>query len=79
MSSVKKILYCVLFVCFVVGISNNVYADLAVPRTIINYSPLYYIAIAIVIAVVVGISILILKKIYKSNQLDTEENRKGEE
>lgn len=43
------------------------------------FHPLYYIAIFLVITIIVGISILILRKIYKSSQLDKdEENEKGE-
>jgi hypothetical protein len=79
---VKKILYSILIISFIsiILIKNVVYADIiAGPLEIINYSPLYYIAIIVVIAIVVGISILILKNIYKNNQLEKEKNEKGEE
>lgn len=81
MKSVKKLLYSILAISFfnIVLIKNFVYADLVVaPKEIINYSPLYYIAIIVVIAIVVGISILILRKIYKNNQLE-KENEEGVE
>lgn len=81
MKSVKKLLYSILAISFVsiILIKNVVYADLVVgPQEIINYSPLYYIAIIVVIAIVVGISILILRKIYKNDQLEKENNEKIE-
>ena len=81
MKSIKKILYSILVISFfnIVLIKNFVYADIiSYPRKIIKYSPLYYIAIIVIIAIVVGISILILRKIYKSNQLEkNEEDEKG--
>ena len=83
MRSIKKILFSILavFILNIVLIKNFVYADLITDSTeIISYSPLYYIAIIVVIAIVVGISIFILRKIYKSNQLQKdEENVKGDE
>ncbi len=83
MRGIKKVLFRIwaIFLLNIVLIKNFVYADLiAVPTEIIRYSPLYYIAIIVVIAIVVGISIFILRKIYKSNQLqEDEENEKGEE
>lgn len=85
MKSIKKILYSIFAISFfnIVLIKNFVYANpIAIPREIevIDYSPLYYIAIIISIAIVVGISILILRKIYKSNQLEKDkENEKGVE
>lgn len=80
--SIKKII-CSLGVSsflYIFLIKNFVYADIIdIPIKRIQYSPLYYIAISVVIAIVVGISILILTKIYKSNQLENEEeNKKGE-
>ena len=83
MKRVKKLLYSILAISFfyIVLIKNFVYADLVVgPQEIeiINYSPLYYIAMIVVIAIVVGISVLILRKIYKDNQLD-KENKEGVE
>ena len=80
METVKKILYSIIVITFlnIVLIKNFVYADVVVgPREIINYSPLYYIAIIIVIAIVVGVSILILRKIYQLGK--TEENEEGVE
>lgn len=80
MENVKKILYSIIVITFlnIVLIKNFVYADVVVgPREIINYSPLYYIAIIIVIAIVVGVSILILRKIYQLGK--TEENEEGVE
>ena len=78
-----KVLFSILtiFLLNIVLIKNFVYADvIAGPTAIISYSPLYYIAIIVVIAIVVGISIFILKKIYKRNQLQKdEENVKREE
>lgn len=83
MRGIKKVLFSILavFLLNIVLIKNFVYADLvADPTEIISYSPLYYIAIIVVIAIVVGISIFILRKIYKSNQLQKdEENVKGED
>ena len=81
MKCIKKILYSILAISFfnIVLINNYVYADVIAPR-IIDYTPLYYIAIIVGIAIVTGISILILRKIYKSNQLEKEEeNEKGVE
>ena len=82
MRGAKKVLFSILavFLLNIVLIKNFVYADLvAGPTEIISYSPLYYIAIIAVIAIVVGISIFILRKIYKSNQLEKdEEYEKGE-
>ena len=81
MKSVKKLLYSILAISLfnIVLIKNFVYADLVVgPQEIINYSPLYYIAMIVVIAIVVGISVLILRKIYKNNQLEKENNEKIE-
>ena len=82
MKSIKKILYSVLVISFfyIVLIKNFVYADIIInrPIKIIDYSPLYYISIIVIVAIVVGISILILRKIYKSNQLEkNEEDEKG--
>lgn len=83
MRGIKKVLFSILavFLLNIVLIKNFVYADLvAGPTEIISYSPLYYIAIIVVIAIVVGISIFILRKIYKSNQLQKdEESVKGDE
>lgn len=83
MRSIKKVLFSILavFLLNIVLIKNAVYADLvAGPTETISYSPLYYIAIIVIIAIVVGISIFILRKIYKSNQLQKdEENVKGDE
>ena len=83
MGGIKKVLFGILtiFLLNIVLIKNFVYADfVAGPKEIISYSPLYYIAIIVVMAIVVGISIFILRKIYKSNQLEKdEENVKGEE
>lgn len=83
MRSIKKVLFSILsvFLLNIILIKNFVYADVIdSPREIISYSPLYYIAIIVVIAIVVGISIFILRKIYKSNQLQKdEENVKGDE
>lgn len=84
MRSIKKVLFSILaiFILNIVLIKNFVYADLIfgpTVSTVISYSPLYYIAIIVVITIVVGISIFILRKIYKSNQLQKdEENVKGE-
>ncbi len=82
MREIKKIFSIwYIFILNIVIIRNFVYADLIdSPREIISYSFLYYIAIIVVIAIVVGISIFILRKIYKSNQLQKdEENVKGDE
>lgn len=80
MKSVKKIFYSVLAIIFLnmVLIKNCVYADVVGPIERITYTPLYYIAIIVVIAIVVGMSIWILRKIYKNNQLDKEENKENE-
>lgn len=84
MRSIKKVLFSILaiFILNIALIKNFVYADLIsgpTVSTVISYSPLYYIAIIVVITIVVGISIFILRKIYKSNQLQKdEENVKGE-
>ncbi len=81
MKSVKKIFYSILAISFlnVVLIRKFVYADVVGTLEIINYSPLYYIAIIAVITIVVGISILILRKIYKNNQLEKENYKEGVE
>ena len=83
MRSIKKVLFSILsvFLLNIILIKNFVYADVIdSPREIISYSFLYYIAIIVVIAIVVGISIFILRKIYHSNQLQKdEENVKGDE
>lgn len=89
MKSVKKLLCSILAISFVsiILIKNVVYADVYwgfeepyEPHVVFNYnySSLYYISIIIAIAIVVGISILILRKIYKSNQLEKENNEKIE-
>lgn len=81
MKSVKKLLYSILAISlfYIVLIKNFVYADvIAGPQEIINYSPLYYIVMIVVIAIVVGISVLILRKIYKNNQLEKENHEKNE-
>lgn len=80
MKSIKKILYSIFAISFfnIVLIKNFVYANpIAIPREIevIDYSPL---AIIILIAIVVGISILILRKIYKSNQLEKDKENEKE-
>ena len=85
MKNIKKTLFSILVISFfnIFLIAKSVYANpIAEPSEIvkINYSPLYYLTIIGLIALVVGISILILRKIYKSNQLEKdEENEKGEE
>ena len=81
MRGIKKILFSIwsIFIFYIMTIRNFVNADLISPmeiHDIINYSPLYYIAIFIIIAIIVGISIFILRRIYKSNQLEKDE--KGE-
>lgn len=84
MRSIKKVLFSILaiFILNIVLIKNFVYADVIfgpTVSTVISYSSLYYIAIIVVITIVVGILIFILRKIYKSNQLQKdEENVKGE-
>lgn len=82
MRGIQKVLFSIgaIFLLNIVLIKNFVYADvIAGPTEIINYSPLYYIAIIVVIAIVVGISIFILRKIYKSNQLEIDDEKgKGE-
>ena len=83
MKSIKKLIFSIfaisLFNIFL--IKKYVYANpIEIPREVINYSPLYYIAIIVSITLVVGVSILILRKIYKNNQLEKdEENKKGVE
>lgn len=83
MKSVKRIFFAIVLITIIslCLLNNFVYADaISMTREIIIYSPLYYIAIIVVIAIVVGISIFILRKIYKSNQLQKdEESIKGDE
>ena len=82
MKGIKKILYSIVFISFlhIFLINNFAYADsITYPIEKIIYTPLYYIAVIVVISIVVGISILILRKICKSNQLEKEKNEKGEE
>lgn len=76
----KKSLYSILVIFFVSIILNRniVYADVISLQPENNYTPSYYIAMIIVIALVVDISILILRKIYKDNQLEKENNEKIE-
>lgn len=79
MNNIKKILYSILVISFsnIAFIKNFVYADMVIgPSEIIEYSPLYYISIIVVIAIVVGVSIMILRAIYKNNQLEKEEGVK---
>ena len=83
MKSITRVLFSTLcfFLFNIVIIKNIVYADVIdTPRKIIIYSPLYYLIIILVIAIVTGISIFILRKIYKINHLQKdEENVKGDE
>lgn len=84
MKNIKKSLFSIFIISFfnMLLIEKSVYANpIADPDEIevISYSPLYYITIIFLIDVVVGISILILKNIYKSNQLEkNEEDKKGD-
>ena len=82
MKSVKKNFYAIIIIAIlsVCLVNNFVYADeITTPIKTVRYSLSYYIATIVVIAIVVGISIFILRKIYKSNQLEKdEENVKGE-
>ena len=81
MKRIKKIIYSIIVICFfcMILIKNFVYADIiAGPNEVIEYSPLYYLAIIVVIVIVVAISTSILRNIYKSNQIDREEENEKE-
>ena len=78
---IKKILSSILsiFVLNIFIIKNFVFADMIGGTvTVIEYTPAYYIAIFIVIAILVAISIIILRKIYKSNQLEKDGRNSNE-
>ncbi len=85
MRKLKKVLFCIICnsIFSEIFVQNFVYADL-IDDTItdITYSPLYYIAIIASVAIVMIISICILRKIYKENQAEkneTKENKGGED
>lgn len=80
MKNIKKILYSILIISFfnIVLIKNFVYADIIYHPKEITYTPLYYLVIIVIVAIVVGISIWILRKIYKSNQLEKNEEDRSE-
>ena len=81
MKSLKKMLFSIfiVFIIYITLIKNFVYADLVLSSEIITYSPLYYIAIFLVLAIVIGLSIFILRIIYKKNQSEEKENVEGDE
>ena len=85
MKNIKKLLFSILVISFfnIFLIEKFVYANpIAISQEIevINYSPLYYIAVIVSITFVVGLSILILREFYKNNQIEKDkENKKGEE
>ena len=87
MRMIKKLffsIWCIIILNIMI-IRSFVYADeislTQFHHEVTNLSTLYYIAIFIFIAIIVGISIYILRKIDKNNQLEKykdEENEKGE-
>lgn len=82
MKNVKKMFYRIIAITTlsIAVVKNFVYADVIIdPYERIIYSPFYYIAIIALIAIVMGISILILRKIYKDNQLKKNTDKEDEE
>lgn len=79
MKKLKKILFCMIgnVILSAILARNVVYADLIGDTiTITKYSPLYYIAIIGSVIVVMIVSICILRKIYKENQEEKDEEEK---
>ena len=73
MSSLNKKLFCAL-IMGMIATSGSAYADLAPYyryRTMVDYDAGYYLAIGLVTAIVLGVSIFILRRIYKRNQVKT--------
>ncbi len=81
MKNIRRIFYSIIIIIIssIVLTQNSVYAVLQ--YTLHTYTPLYYISIIVVMTIVTGISILILRKIYKDNKLEksTDEEKRGDE